>query len=466
MRKLLCVFILSLFISVSFYVKQGTAAVEIDKLQNVFDKVTLGAHLTAFYRVDENTFFGADITPKEGEDTDFGETWASISLTAKKDIGWTKLEAQIAPYFVETIGQDFYPAYKDESDFDMDQAWLKFNELFDSSFDLKVGRQDIKIEKWFVMGDGETQQAALWNAWHYSFPFAVRLDGDLGPIKMTSFWAKTSDYYQSWSRGIKSDLEVTGINFHYDIFDSTYVYAGYYRKFDNSNAKIPKPNNPFRIGVYTPQGKVLEDDNDTNVFDIGFDSNISNLHLAGEFVYQTGDAGSLNGEDRDRQAMAYFGRATYNFPVKFSPFIRGQYTYFSGDDDYEDDEAKNYDPMFIGFKGWNQWIMGELVGEAHLPNTNKKVAIASAGFSPVKRMKATFMYLNHKLDENYYLYPAIETKSDDWADEFNLLVDYGVSKNLFAHVGLGYVVPDDAAEQVMGDDKNAYFGQVLLDFRF
>jgi len=228
-------------------------------------------------------------------------------------------------------------------------------------------------------------------------------------------------------------------------------------EFDTSDLKFPK---------YSPHGQTLEAESDTDAFSLGFDSSISNLHMAGELVYQTGDAGKLGDDDLDRDAVGYFGRATYTFPVRFSPFIRGQYCYFSGDEDYEDDDAENYDPMFIGFKGWNQWIMGELVGEAQLPDTNKKVAIAAAGFSPVQRMTATLMYLNHKLDEEYYLFPANQTDSDDWADEINLLIDYMVTKHLFAHFGVGYIVPDDAAEQAYGDDEDAYFGQVWLDYSF
>jgi hypothetical protein len=452
---------LSLILTFTFSGRQAGAEVEIQELHNVFDKLTLGMHLSTVYRFDQNTYFGADITEDEGDSTDFGEIWASFSLTAQKDVGWSIITAQIAPYYTETIGQDFYAIYKDESEFEMDQAWLQFGNLFNSPFDVTIGRQNIQIEKWFIMGDGELQPAAAWLAWHYSFPFAVRIDGDFGPLKMTSFWASSDDYYQSWyeniPKGPKSDVDVAGINLHYDLSETTYFYGGYYRKFDTSD---------LMFAGYTPQGQTLEAENETNAFDLGFDSTISNLHLEGEFVYQTGDAGEFGQEDRDREAMGYFARATYTFPVRFSPFIRGQYAYFSGDDDYEDDEAEDYDPMFIGFMAWNEWIIGELVGEAHLPDSNKKDILVSVGLSPVERMTATLMYINHQLDEEYYLFPANQVQSDDWADEINLLIDYLVTDNLLVHLGLGYVVPDDAAEQAYGDDEDAYFTQLWLDFSF
>lgn len=447
---------LLMFMSVTFIISDSAFAdAEFKELANVLDKSSLGIEVHLLYRADNNPYFGAKVGETDKENTNFGEILGKIRFTAEKKLSWTTLEAQAAPYYVSTTDQDVYGLHKDKSELKMDQAWIKFHKLFNSPFDLTIGRQDIQIEKWFVIADGELQPAAGWLAFHYSFPFGVRVDGDFGAFKTNVFWARSNDYYQKWDEGVKDDVEVAGINLHFDISENAFLYGGYFRKIDESKLLIPK---------YTPEGRDLLAENQTSALDIGFDVKFGALQLEGELVYETGDAGELAGKETDRKATGGFASATFTFPVAYSPFIRGTYLYFSGDDDPEDDEIKDYDPMFSSFIGWNRWIAGELTGEAHLPNSNKKVIIAEAGFSPKETMTITAMYLSHKLDEQHWL--NVPTSSTDWSDEFNLFMDYQVSENLFFHLGLGYVKPDNAAEEIFGHDDNACFGQVWLTFAY
>lgn len=447
---------LLLFMSAMFIISDSAFAdVEFKELSNVLDKSSIGIELHLLYRADSNPYFGAKIGATDQENANFGEILSKIRFTAEKKLSWTTLTAQVAPYYVSTIDQDLYGVYKDQSKLETDQAWIKFSKLFDSPFDLTLGRQDIQIEKWFVVADGESQPAAAWLALHYSFPFGVRIDGDFGAFKSTAFWARSNDYNQKWDEGVKDDVEVAGINLHFDISENAFLYGGYFRKIDESNLLIP---------AYTPEGRDLLAENQTGALDIGIDVKFGGLQLEGEFVYETGDAGELAGKETDRKAAAGFASATFTFPVAYSPFIKGTYQYFSGDDDLEDDEVKDYDPMFFSFIGWNRWIAGELTGEAHLPNSNKRVMIAEAGFSPKETMTVTAMYLNHKLDEAHWL--NAPTGSKDWSDEFNLFMDYQVNDNLFVHTGFGYVKPDEAAKEIFGHDDNACFGLIWLTFAY
>lgn len=431
------------------------ADVEFKELPNVLDKASLGFDLHLFYRFDNNPYFGVDIPGDDSNDSNFGEILSKLRFTAEKNVDWTTLEAQFAPVYLSTIDQDVYGLAKDTSDLDVDQAWLKFNKLFNGPIDLTMGRQDIEIEKQFLIGIGQAQKSANWLVFNKSFPFGVRLDGDFGCLRTNVFWARSNDYWQKFDEGSKDDVEVAGINLHYNITENAYVYGGYYRKIDNSDLLIPG---------YSPGGQDLLAENQTNAWDIGFDIPFGGLQLEAEFVYQTGDAGILGGIERDRDAFGGFGSIAYRFPVALSPFIRGTYIYFSGDEDLEDADADDYDPMFYGFGDWNRWVVGELTGEIHLPNSNKKVIIAEAGFSPVPTMDVKLMYLNHKLDENHWLNYA--TTSDKWADEVNLLTDYQVNDHLLAHLGLGYVEPDDAAKEIFGDDQEAVFAQLWLSFSY
>ncbi len=436
------------------------ADVSITEIGNVLDKFSLGMDIHTFYRYDSNPYFGAPVSDSIAKtETAFGEIFSVFRMTAEKDFGWAKMEGQFAPLYTQTIDQDVYGIAKDQADLTVDQAWIKFTGINDGPFDLTVGRQDVRIENWLVVADGEGQDQAIWLNFHDSFPFAVRLDGDFGNLKSSLFWARSDNYFQKLDEtalfGPVEDVEVVGLNVHYDIAEDNYVFAGIHHKIDDGNRRTDD-------NIFLGPGLLAE--NNTTAWDLGAHLSVAGFLVEAEGVYQTGEAGKLAGVDRDRKAFGGFGSVTYNLPVAYAPYIRGSYFYFSGEDDPADDEAADYDPMFSGYAAWNRFVIGEITGELHLPNSNKKVTLAEVGFSPAEAMFVSLMYLNHQLDEDYFLF--IPTTSDDWADEVNLLVDYVVNDHLFAHLGLGAASPGDAAKEIFGDDENDYFAQVWLKYSF
>ncbi len=430
----------------AFSVNPICADVEVGKLDEVFDSFTIGGEVDVFYRFDNNPWFGSKLA--WGEDsTSYGETFSRIRFTATKDLGWTTLSGQLAPYYAETIGKDFYAVYNDDQEIGIDQAWVKFGKIGGTPVDLTLGRQDIKIEKWFVVGDGEHQGAAGWLYFHSSFPFAAKLDGDFGAFKSSLFYAEAGDYLKDWtdydSRGYAAEngVNLIGLNLHYDINDKAYVYGGVFKKGEDEVA-----------------GSVFE--SDTLAYDIGFDVTFGGLQLEGEYVVETGDTGIT---DVDRDANAYFGAATYRLNTKLAPYFRAAYISFSGDDP-DTTDIEEYDPMFWDFQTWNRWVIGELVGEAQLPNQNKKDLILEAGFSPTEPLTISLMYIQHRFDEEATTFYGPLT-TDEWADEWNLFFDWPIGDHLFASAAFGYITPGDAAKEVLGDD-DAYFGQLFLSFYF
>jgi hypothetical protein len=445
---------LSFVVLIGGAVAPVSADVEIQELSKVFDKFMIGGDFNLFYRFDTNPYYGADIAilnpeiqgSNPGSDTDWGETFNRIRFTAEKNVGWTTLTGHFSPYFAGTFGQDVYGLAKDDTHADIDQAYIKFGKIGHSPFDITVGQQDIKIEKWFLVADGDNQPVANWLYFKNAFPMAIRVDGDHGALKSTLFWAKVGEYSQNWAEGPEDDMDAGGLNLHYDINDKMFVYGGAYRKDETANASMTE--------------------NDTWAFDIGVDlTPVEGLQLEGEFVYETGDViDTASGQELDRKAYGGFGAVTYTFPVRFAPYVRGSYIYFSGDDDLNDDDVETYDPMFYGFKQWNRWVVGELVGETQLPNFNKQVWIAEVGFMPIEPMTISLMYMQHRLAESNFMGGPVGSK--DWADEINLFMDYPIGDHLFLGVGVGYIDPNDAAEEVFGDDEKAYFGQMFLSFYF
>ncbi|MBT3367349.1 MAG: alginate export family protein [Nitrospina sp.] len=445
-------------------VNQAYAEIELGLFPNTFDKFSVDGQLHLFLRHDTNPSFGAAVDSRGRSETTFGETVAKLGVTFEKKLAWTDLEGRISGVLMTTINADVYGVADDESQGDLNEGFLNFKNIYQSPFDIKVGRQNIFIEKSFISGDANPEDAAIWISAHKSFPLAVRADGDFGKLKTTAFWADTELYSQQGDqrelgkRG-KEGVSFTGINLHYDISETAYLYGGYYRKIDESN---------ITFSSFSPGGKDLFSENNTNALDIGFDASVKAFHFAGEFVYQLGDAGRLGGQELSRDAYAGFAQARYNFNHSAKPYLKLMYINFSGDSNLEDDKAEDYDPMFITSNIWNEWLIGQLVGEVQLSNSNKIAYIADAGFSPLPGMQMSFMFIKHYLaEQNLGVSRGRRALSnDDYANEWNFLVDYEVNKNMNAHFGAGYVIPGDAAKEFFGNNNDTFFSQMWLKFHF
>lgn len=406
--------------------------VSLGQLAEVFDDVKLGMGVSTLYRVDNNAYFGASGTATHGvdqKDANWGEVSARFSLGATKKLDWAEVSALVGGYYATTAGQDVYGSPSDSSMTALDLAWIELANINDSSVSLKVGRQNVQVEKWFLIGSSQDQQAAFWLMDHSSFPFAVQLGATFGAVQTKVFYARPGgDIRQT------GDVDLVGFNAHLDISEDSYLYAGVFNKFDRTA------------------------DDSVVAYSLGGETTVlANLTLEAEVAIENGDAGTM-----DRDAYAGFAAATYAFPVAKAPYVRGMYVTYSGDDNLTDNTEGNWDQMFDHFSAWNRWIQGEQTGEVWLLNSNKSVAIAEVGFSPTEATAISFHYLNHTINE-----PAVfGITADDWADEINLFIDTGLSENMFLSFGFGASFPGAAAEQLTGGDDTATFGQALLMYYF
>ena len=116
------------------------ADVPIGEMENVFDKVSVGGNLNLLYRWDENPYFGSNVPGTSKTDTAYGEILAKMRLTTQKNIGWSNFTAQFKSFYVSTITQDVFAVAKDTSQFGISRAWLKFDDINNSPFNLTIGR--------------------------------------------------------------------------------------------------------------------------------------------------------------------------------------------------------------------------------------------------------------------------------------------------------------------------------------
>lgn len=425
----------------------------------------MNGKLQTFFRHDSNPFFGSPVTNKTSKaSTTYGELTAKFGLTFENSYGWMDLETKIEGVFLSTIGQDFNGIANDENEIGFDEAFVQFKNIHHLPIDMKVGRQRIMIEKSFLYADAVPEDAAVWISAVKSFPMAVRMDARIGDLTLTPFWADVERYHKQGDQGDvglrgKRGVQTAGVNFHYDLNESSFIFGGFYRKIDDSN---------LSIAGFSPNGQTRLSDNDTNAWDLGFDVKWRSLRLAGELVYQNGNAGQLGGKRLDRNAWGGYAIAQYFFDAPKSPFLRFYYVYFGGDSDLEDDEEESFDPFFSTSSIWNEWLIGELVGEAQLANTNKTAFIAEIGMSPMKKMNVHLLYIKHALAEKYLGISrgrqALGTTN--WADEFNLFVEYEFNENVWGHLGNGLIFPNGGAKEFYGNDNSTFFSQLWMVFKF
>jgi hypothetical protein len=446
------------FLVIGFKVR---AEVEIGEPGKVFDKFLVGGEINLYAGFYSKPYYGAPIPGTHDNNTRFCESYSRITFWALKILPWARLTAGSAFIWEATLDQDLYGLYKDRSEVDVDWAYLKLEYLFNSPFDLTVGRQYINIEKSMIIGSGYFQKTAAWLLFQRTWPFAVRLDGSFGPFEATAIWAESKNYWQEPGLGDptkiigRDGVDVAGINLHYTITETAYVFGGFYKKLDDSG--VLKPN-------FAGTGRDLHVDSDTEAYDIGTDLRFGPFNLEGEFVYQSGKAGRLGDTELNRDAFGLVTSARYTLNLPYSPYLRLHYIYLSGDDNPNDSHVNDYDPMFYPYIAYNRFFVGALVGPAQLPFTNKKVGIVEVGFAPTKWSNIYLIWLNHRLSERFYL--GIPVTHKEWANELNLICDLSVTDHLFIYVGLGYIIPSDAAKEIFRSDDNAFLAQTWFRFYF
>lgn len=119
---------------------------------------------------------------------------------------------------------------------------------------------------------------------------------------------------------------------------------------------------------------------------------------------------------------------------------------------------ENYDSLFYNSTDWGNWFQGEILGEYALANENLDSHMLRLKLQPIDPVTVNLIYYK------FMLHNVDAGASDDYADEYNLIVDWAVNDNLSLSVVGAIADPDDAAtQQTGGNDTWSYvmvFGTV------
>ncbi len=170
------------------------------------------------------------------------------------------------------------------------------------------------------------------------------------------------------------------------------------------------------------------------------------LKLEGEYVY----------EDRDNDLDAgngWYLAASYQFEqVAWQPSLTYRYASFD----------ENYDSMFYGASDWGTWFQGEILGEYALGNSNLDSHMVKLKVQPIEPVTVNLIYYHFNLHDA----AAFGVQSDDYADEFDLIIDWAVNKHLTLSLVGAIAEPDDGATQHTGGDDTWSYAMLYGSIKF
>ncbi|MGR4974164.1 alginate export family protein [Pseudomonas sp. LARHCG127] len=305
------------------------------------------------------------------------------------------------------------------------------------------GRQNYMIGNGFIVMDGNLDQfndGAYWLAPRTAFKESAVVAWDHGALKV-----------QGFSLGTDSDLgdfRLSGVNLDYNFDDQVTLGA-----------------TALKVKAMGPKGSTLPRRRDGMlVYNVRALNarlpGIPDLALNAEYAVERG-----SGEGVDYDAKAWYGQADYTFgTLPLTPVIGYRYASFSGDDNLTDNRQKAWDPLTKGFVDWSTWLIGDVVGNYLMFNSNENVQQFSLKTHLNETLTLGAIHYQFWLDEKNYMGTAVSDKR--FADESVVFLDWAPSKSLSTSLSYNWVKPMAAAKQVFGDDRKFSALELFFTYRY
>ena len=223
-------------------------------------------------------------------------------------------------------------------------------------------------------------------------------------------------------------------------------------------------DSPVSAGAYVIVLDDSRDDSDREPIALGlrggYDPN-NGLALWGEFVYETGDNAML-----DKKAWALDLGATYMIDTSWSPTLRLNYVYATGDDNANDADDEAFDPLF----NYTRY------GEAFSPDvSNIQIITAGVAIQPSDLTTVSLDWFHYTQNEAAAMSmanpritdPGVTAMTtgldDDLGYELDLGVRHDYTEKVTASMIVAYFVPGDAYGSD-ADDALEIKGTILVSF--
>lgn len=232
-----------------------------------------------------------------------------------------------------------------DTDIDLDLAYLTLKDFLYSPLTVTVGRQEIRWGNGFVLGDpdsnDDSEHTLIAPEYSRRKAFdAARAVLDFDPIVVDSFFAHLSE----GASGTNNDRDLMGLEASYAFSERSANVAAYF---------LAERNLVVDTASTTATGWVggsQEADTNTEVLGrkvmtAGLRGDIeptTGLNLMAEGAWQFGDLSP----SRDLSGVAYQAGAAYTLDHQWKPNFRGNFAFFSGE------EQANADTQVDEYDGW------------------------------------------------------------------------------------------------------------------
>lgn len=315
------------------------------------------------------------------------------------------------------------------------QAYVTANNIGDTNFSVRVGRQEWAFGNELLLGDND-------------FYGGASLDGirgwwDFDRSQLNVFWSKL-DESNTGSSDVNStddDTDLFGAYFIYPEVGSSLIGFDAYGMGVKSNADGGAASHSTNLASYWVGGRVYR------APEWGF-------HFNAEAVYQFGEITTGPTSDVDIQAFAFEGSAGYTFDVVGNPDIHGGLTWGSGDNDPTDGDMETFFSITPDNHG--------RLGFADLFNMSNIMAYQLGYAGSWENLAWGVELYQFEMDEE------MASGADEYGNEVDLWFSYQYSRNLSVQIAYAFVSIEDAIEEQVNaagfsaDDSQRFYVNVRL----
>ncbi|SDB10729.1 Alginate export [Pseudomonas sp. NFACC23-1] len=292
---------------------------------------------------------------------------------------------------------------------------------------LTVGNQNFAVGNMFLIGDGNVDafgDGAYYSAPRTAYRDSVVLNWTGSHVSAQAFSLRTD--------GHAGDFRLQGLNADWQLPNVVLGAMAY--KVDTMESEL---------------SALSSQRNGQNVYNLralkGSIPSLPGLVYNAEYALEKG-----SGDGIKYDAKAWYGSLDYTFSMPSAPSIGYRYAYFSGDDDPGDNTKRSFDPSTKGYTDWGQWLIGEVVGNYVLYNSNAKVSTLRGRMKLNEVFSVGAQHHHFELAESNYFGTPVTNKN--FANETGLYLEWTPTPSIYSFVSFNWVQPLSGAKQALGDE--------------
>lgn len=393
-----------------------------------------------------NVNFGTGrVDYRDGRNTGENADWQELYLKPGATFGYAmnpgvEVLGGASAVGAATYGDGDAGGFTRSSDRDLSVEAL-YGGLRAGDWTLTAGRQDYKIGSGFIVMDGNLDvfdDAAYWAGPRTAFRDSAILAFSHGPFTAQAFSLRSDDDL--------GDYRLNGLNIDYDLAGAgTLGVTALKVNALDADANRLTPREGMQVyNLRALQGKL---------------PGLDNLTLHGEYAVQRGSGSGI-----DYHANAWYAQADYAFAaLPLQPTLSYRYAYFSGDDEPSDTRQKAWDPLNKGYVDWGTWVIGDVVGNYLLFNSNERVSQWTLRTHLIPTLSLGGIHYQFSLDEKV-LYGA-PVSDRRFADENAVFLEWTPTPSIFTTVSFNWVKPLEAAREAFGNDDFSAL-ELFVSYRY